>query len=138
MSTIGPHQALIYVMVTMAAVDNRMGDAELKRIGSIVQRFPIFRDFDPDRLVLIAQEAAELLSTDGEDGLRTLLALVKEALPERLKETAYALAVEVAAADMKLPKEEIRFLQILRDTLGLDKLACAAIERSAIARYAVN
>ncbi|WP_137388375.1 tellurite resistance TerB family protein [Rhodoligotrophos defluvii] len=136
MSTVGPHQALIYVMVTMSAVDNRMGDAELKRIGTIVKRLPVFRDFDPDRLVLTAQEAGELLSADGEAGLRTLLALVKQALPERLRETAYALAVEVAAADMKLPKEEIRLLQILRDTLELDKLTCAAIERSAIARYA--
>ncbi|MGF7163076.1 tellurite resistance protein [Rhodoligotrophos appendicifer] len=135
MSTINPHQALIYLMVTMSAVDRRMGDRELSWIGAIVQRFPVFRGFDPERLVYIAQEAGELLSSD--EGLRTLLALVKEALPHHLRETAYAVAVEIAASDLQLPKEEIRLLQIIRDTLNLDKLSCAAIERSAIARYAV-
>ena len=45
------------------------------------------------------------------------------------------LAVEVAASDMAVGKEELRFLAILRDTLELDKLVTAAIERSAIARY---
>jgi hypothetical protein len=56
-------------------------------------------------------------------------------LSPRLKETAYALAVEVAASDLLVGKEELRFLAILRDALGLDKLLTAAIERSAIARY---
>ncbi|MCX7351602.1 MAG: Tellurite resistance protein TerB, partial [Alphaproteobacteria bacterium] len=53
----------------------------------------------------------------------------------KLRETAYALAVEVAAADLAVGKEELRFLAMLRDTLGLDKLVTAALERSAIARY---
>ena len=45
------------------------------------------------------------------------------------------LAVEVAASDLAVGKEELRFLAMLRDTLGLDKLVTAALERSAIARY---
>jgi hypothetical protein len=57
------------------------------------------------------------------------------ALPARLHETAYALAVEVAAADLHVEQEELRFLQMLRDRLDLDKLAVAAIESSARARY---
>ena len=56
-------------------------------------------------------------------------------LPAKLKETAYALAVEVAASDLAVGREELRFLAILRDALDLDKLVTAAIERSAIARY---
>ena len=38
-------------------------------------------------------------------------------------------------ADQRIRNEEIRLLQLLRDRLGLDKLACAAIERGAIARF---
>ena len=53
----------------------------------------------------------------------------------KLRETAYALAVEVAAADLVVGRTELRFLAILRDRLGLDKLVTAALERSAIARY---
>ena len=59
-------------------------------------------------------------------------------LPPRLHETAYALAVEVAAVDLHVEQEELRFLQILRDALNLDPLAIAAIERGARARYRVS
>ena len=67
--------------------------------------------------------------------LEAVLGLIAEALPGRLRETAYALAVEVAVADLHIWREEIRFLARLRDALELDKLVTAAIERSALARY---
>ena len=56
-------------------------------------------------------------------------------MPHRLRDTAYAMAVEVAAADLHVEQEELRFLQMLRDRLNLDKLAVAAIERGARARH---
>jgi tellurite resistance protein len=131
--TVSHHQALIYAMVTMSAVDARITDRELRRIGQIVQTLPVFRDFDPERLTGVAQECGEMLQV--EDGLEAVLGLIAEALPGRLRETAYALAVEVAVADLHIWREEIRFLARLRDTLGLDKLVTAALERSALARY---
>jgi len=130
---INHHTALIYVMVTISAVDRRITDAEFAHIGALVQQLPVFGDFDPERLVHTAEECGEILSTEG--GLEAMLGLVAEALPEKLHETAYALAVEVAAADLSLEQEELRFLQMLRDRLDLDKLSVAAIERSARARY---
>jgi tellurite resistance protein len=131
--TVSHHQALIYAMVTMSAVDSRVGDRELRRIGQIVQTLPVFRGFDPEQLTRVAQECVEMLQV--EDGLEAVLGLIAEALPGRLRETAYALAVEVAVADLHIWREEIRFLARLRDALELDKLVTAAIERSALARY---
>ena len=130
---IGHHEALIYVMVTVSASDRKMTDNELRKIGDIVRQVPIFADFDTDRLISVAEECGQGLLRD--DGLDTILNVISEALPERLYETAYALAVEVAAADLHVEQEELRFLQILRDHLELDKLAVAAIERSARVRY---
>ncbi len=127
------HEALIYVMVMMAAVDRELSDNELRRIGNMVQHLPIFRDFDPERLVVVAEECGALLEPD--DGLEQVLAQVAAALPERLRETAYAVAVEVAAVDLAVGQEELRLLQILRDRLDLDKLVSAAIERGARARH---
>ena len=132
---INHHSALIYVMVTMSAVDRSMNDEELARIGSIVRNLPVFRDFDEERLLHTARECGEILSEDG--GLDAVLAMVTESLPKYLSETAYALAVEVAAADLDVQQEELRFLQMLRDRLGLDKLTVAAIERGARARHAI-
>lgn len=133
MSTIAPQTALIYVMVTMSAVDSAMSDNELRTIGGIVKNLPAFRDFDSTRLIRIAKECGEILQEEG--GLDAVFGLVKDALPEHMRETAYAVAVEVASADLSVGQEEIRLLQLLRDTLGIEKLVAAAIERGARARH---
>jgi tellurite resistance protein len=131
--TVSPHEALIYVMVTMSAVDREMSDRELRRIGSLVENLPALRDFDSESLVAVAERCGELLAD--EDGLDAVLDTVARSLPARLYETAYAVAVEVAAVDLNVGQEELRFLQLMRDRLDLDKLVCAAIERGARARY---
>ncbi|MDX3926521.1 MAG: tellurite resistance TerB family protein [Shinella sp.] len=120
-------------MVMMSAVDTVMKDSELARIGRLARFLPIFKDFDDERLVDISRECAALIS--GPEGLDIALEVIRESLPPQLCDTAYALAVEIAAADHTVRIEEIRLLQLLRDRLGLDKLTCAAIERSAIARF---
>ena len=127
------HEALIYAMVTLSAADRSMTDHELMKIGDIVKTLPIFKDFNPERLVATAESCGALLQDD--DGLDTVLSIIAASLPRRLHDTAYALAVEVAAADLHVEQEELRFLQILRDRLELDKLSVAAIERGAQARY---
>jgi tellurite resistance protein len=133
--TISHHAALVYVMVTISAVDRKMNDDELKRIGTIVRNLPVFKDFSEDNLIHTSQECASILNEDG--GLDAVLGLIAEALPPHLHETAYALGVEVAAADLSVQQEELRFLQLLRDALNIDKLAIAAIERGARARHAI-
>jgi len=133
MSKIDPHDALIYIMVTMSAVDRSMTDAELKKIGTIVKTLPVFEGYDQARLVDSAKACTAILQE--EDGLNHILDGAREALPRKLHETAYAVAVEVAAADLHLEQEELRLLQILRDRFGIDRLACAAIERGARARH---
>jgi uncharacterized tellurite resistance protein B-like protein len=60
---------------------------------------------------------------------------IRDALPERLHETAYALACDVAAADGRLRDTELRMLQEIRDELEIDRLHAAAIERGARARH---
>lgn len=131
--SIGHHEALIFVMVTLSAVDRTMTDREMLKIGDIVKQVPIFADFDAERLVAVAEDCSRRLQR--QDGLDAMLVLISDTLPERLYETAYALAIEVAAADLYVEQEELRFLQILRDHLEIDTLAVAAIERSARVRY---
>lgn len=132
--TVSPHSALIYVMVTMSAAEGTMSDAELREIGNIVETLPVFRGFDSEQLVPEAEACAALLSSD--DGLKRVLDLIAASLPKSRYDTAYALAVEIAAADLTVGQEELRLLQMLRDRLNLDKLTVAAIERGARARHA--
>lgn len=126
-------EALIYAMVTMSAVDRIISDRELEKIGTIVSQLPVFASFDLDHLVKTAQACGELLSED--DGLDTILSILSHSLPKKFHETAYALSVEIAAVGRDVTVEEIRFLELLRDKLHLDKLTTAAIERGARARH---
>ena len=125
-------KSLIFGMITMSAVDRRIDDSELQKIGNIVRQLPVFATYDEENLIKDSQECGELLGQD--NGLDIILAMVS-AVPRQLHEMAYALAVEVAAADLRVETEEVRFLEILRDRLDLDKLTIAAIERGARARY---
>jgi tellurite resistance protein len=133
MPKITPHEALIYIMITMSAVDRQISDHELERISQIVRQQPVFMGYDIEDLAKTAEKCGELLCH--EEGLQELLEQVEAALPKKLHETAYAVAVEIAAADLRVPDEEIRFLELLRDALHLDKLTTTAIERSARARH---
>ena len=135
-NVISHHDALIYAMVTMSAVDRTMTDAELARIGNIVNNLPVFNDFDANRLVQTAEDCGEILSADG--GLDAVLDLIAQSVPPKLYETAYALAVEVAAADLAVGQEELRLLEIIQDKLKIDALTKAGIERGARARHSVS
>lgn len=130
---VSTEEALIYLMVTMSAVDKAMNDREMARIGRLVTFLPVFENFDENELVKVSKAAAQVLN--GPEGLDIMLEVVRDAVPPRLYDTAYALAVEIAAADYNIQQEEIRLLQMIRDRLKLDKLTCAAIEHGAIARF---
>jgi tellurite resistance protein len=132
-TSLTPQEALIFAMVTISAVDREISDEELRRIGSIVAELPPFEGYNRDWLVNEAQACGRYLVKP--DGLNTVLQLVKTVLPRRLYETAYVLAAEVAASDLDVRDEEIRCLELLADTLELDKLTCAALERAARARH---
>ena len=97
-------------MVVTSASDRDMTDVELARIGDVVRSWPVFEDFDHDKLIDVAQDCQKMLHE--EDGLEGVLAQVGEALPERLHDTAYAAAFEVAAVDLEMRMEEVRVLQL--------------------------
>lgn len=123
--------ALIHIMVVTASSDEGISDHEISVIGNLVARSPVFEGFLPARLSLVANEAVDKTNTIGLDGvLNDAIA----ALPKRLHDTAYALAVEVAVVDVQLPQEELRLLEMVRDRLDVDRLVTAAIEASARAR----
>ena len=128
-----PQDALIFVMVMASAVDNSMNDEELRRIGQLIDLLPIFEGFDKESLIDVSKRCADILA--GPEGLDIALEVIRDAVPPRFYDTAYALAIEVMAVDLAVKPEEIRLLQLLRDRLKLDKLTCAALEQSALARY---
>jgi tellurite resistance protein len=127
--------ALVAIMVTVSVSDETIRTAELVAIERQVNHLPIFAGYEFDRVREVAQTVYSLM--EEEDGLDTLFAMVRDALPERLFETAYAFACDVAAADVRLGQRELRLLEEVREELEIDRLHAAAIERAARARHMV-
>ncbi len=127
------HGALIYTMVLFTAADAEMTDKELAELSNLVQFLPVFRDFDISRMPALTRDCIEMLRDEG--GLEDALDTIRDTLSPPLRETAYLIACETIAADETASQEELRLLEMLRDTLEIDPLVAAAIERAARIRH---
>lgn len=131
--SMSPQDCLVAIMIAISAADETIRTAELVKIEAAVNILPVFADYDIDRMRRVAQTVFDLF--EQEDGLDALFGLLRESLPERLNETAYALACDVAASDGALQETELRLLEEMRYELNIDRLHAAAIERGARARH---
>ena len=132
--SMSPQDCLVALMLTVSVADSAIRTEELLAIEQVVNQLPVFSGYDPDRIKTVAQTVFDLI--EEEDGLDAIFGLVKGALPERLAETAYALACDIAASDGTLMQPELRLLEEMRFELSIDRLHAAAIERGARARFA--
>lgn len=123
--------ALIHIMVVTASSDEGISEHELDVIRHLIERSPVFDGYDASHLETAANAAVDKTNADGFEGV---LDAAVAAIPKRLHDTAYALAVEVAVIDVQLPQEELRLLEMVRDRLEVDSLVTGAIEASARAR----
>lgn len=130
---LSPQDCLVAIMIAISASDENIRTSELVKIQSEVSTLPVFEGYDGDRIKLVSQTVFDLF--DQEDGLDALFGLIRDNLPDRLFETAYALACDVAAADGALAETELRLLEEIRYELNIDRLHAAAIERGARARH---
>ncbi len=126
-------EALICTMVLVAAADGAITDREIGVMSGLVQTLPAFHDFSSERLDVATEMAIGLLEED--EGLTHAGQLIRDALDQKLRETAYAFACEVVAAEQEASQPVLRMLEFVVGELRLDPLVAAAIERGTRARY---
>jgi len=126
-------EALVCTMVLVAASDGGITDRAIGVMAGLVQTMPVFRSFSSEQLKTATDTAVALLRED--DGLNHAARLIRAALEPRLRETAYALACEVAAAGRHAKQSALQMLEFVKEELELDPLIAAAIERAARARH---
>jgi len=131
--TLDAPEALVLTMVLVAAAEGGISDREIGVMAGQVQTLPIFRDFTTEQLRVATDAAVQLLNE--EDGLSHASRLLRAALEPRLRETAYALACDVFAANQVTRQRALDMLDFVRGELQLDPLIAAAIERGARARH---
>lgn len=129
--TFSTQDALIQIMIATASSDAAITSNELTRLQGLIGRMPVFGGYDLSRLEGVANAAVDAINSTG---IEAALDAAIAAIPARLHDTAYAVAVEIAIVDISLPQEELRLLEMLRDRLSVDRLTTAAIEAAARAR----
>ena len=128
-----PQEALICTMVLVAAADGAITDREIGVMSGLVQTLPAFQEFSSERLDTATEAAVALLGE--ENGLAHAGQMIRDTLEPRLRETAYALACEVIAADKSSSQPALRMLELVMIELQLEPLVAAAIERGTRARH---
>ncbi|QQS14342.1 MAG: tellurite resistance TerB family protein [Rhodospirillales bacterium] len=125
---------LIWTMVLASAANRDLTKIEIDTMQDLVAHLPVFRGFKVARLPTVTEACATVLA--GRNGLDKVAARIKQAVPRRLGETAYALACDIIAAEGHVDVNEIGVLDLLAELFSLDSLTCAALEAGARARYA--
>ncbi len=130
---ITPQTALVYTMVIAAESDGDIAGAEVKRIGDLVDHLPIFKGVGRPELARLASSCSETLAEA--DAIEDIFDEIRDALSPALRETAYALACDVIAADRRLNLAEMKTLERIRVQLAIDPSAASVIERAAQVRF---
>lgn len=128
-----PEDTLVAVMIAVSATDETIRTSELISIERMVNHLPSFKDYQIERLAKVSNAVFDILAE--EDGLDILWDLVRQNIPERMLDTAYAMACDVAAADGAAREAELQLLADMRYELKIDRLLAAAIEAGARARH---
>ncbi len=126
-------EALVYTMVAAAEADHEIDDAEIRIIGDLVNHLPVFRGVDRAATTRIATACSKLLAAAG--GRERVFVLIREALSAPLRETAYAIACDVIAADSRLHRHELQILEQIRAQLEVEPAMARAIEQVARVRF---
>ena len=117
--------------------DSGTSDDLLKSVAKGVRRVPIALAamLRPDGGYPAAPPGLRTAILQEREGLAAIIGLVREALSQPLRETAYAIALDIALAEAPVLPEENRILQRLRESFELDRLTAAALEKAALVRH---
>ena len=133
-SQLTPQEALIYAMVTVAAVDRQITRVELDRINGMVRELPALRGIEDSWL---SNEAQSLRTNSCQAGRRH----------DRRRDDRRGAAIRTcarprtrwrprsAASDLAIKDDERDFLELLANALQLDPLVRVALDYSANARH---
>ena len=134
MGDIKPYRkALLDLMVIAAVADGDFGDRELNKLSQIVSAAPVFRGMSPEDIRQVATDVVRFL--EDPDGIEKVLYNARETMPRLLRPTAYALVLDVIAADLEAGESELEYLALLRESLAINELESAALEYAAKIRH---
>lgn len=119
-------EAFAAILVATVASDGHISDEEARGFNAIINRVQLYREMNGDQFSSMVDK---LLGIVRRDGSVRLMEKAAAALPTELRETAFALAVDLVLADGSVEAEEKVLLEAVQLSLQVpDDLALKVIE----------
>ena len=125
-------QAILELMYLAALSDGELCEIELNSITIKLKTYPLLINIGTNQKNKIL---SDLLGTLQDKTTKDILKEINEIIPDKLKKTAYAFALEVCAKDLVLHKNEISFLKYLAKLFNIDNETADALRKSIDVRY---
>jgi tellurite resistance protein len=110
-------EAFAGILLGASACDGHIADEEVKGLFTITERMRMFENVSPNKWNSMMDVLHKYLKKEGP---LKLVDRCAEALPEGLRQTAFANACDIVLADGTVEDEEKEFLDHLQKTLELD------------------
>lgn len=119
-------------MYLAALSDGELSDIELNSIKTKLVTYPLLRNINTNQRNKIL---SDLLGTLQNKSTEDILNELNEMIPDKLKKTAYAFALEVCAKDLVLHKNEMNFIKYLAKLFNIENETAEALQKSIDVRY---
>ena len=121
-SSLSQAEAVAAIAVAAIAADGYLLEEERQSIFAVMSNLHVFQKYSSRQRLKLLEKLFDVLR---QKGAHTLVYSAKEALPPQLRETAFAVAINMVMADGTLVESEREFLQQLEQVLEISE-ACAS------------
>lgn len=122
--TLTLREAAVTVLVAAVAADGELAPAEDARLNVLLSSMRLYRQMPPEHLQHLIGHAMELATGPLAEGLLPACAAV---IPDDLRVSVFALAVELVFVDGRIAEREKRFVDALQTALGIDDATATKI-----------
>jgi uncharacterized membrane protein YebE (DUF533 family) len=126
-------EGIIKLLYMTAACDGELHPNELDSIKQKLVTYPWLRTITTTRREKIVSELME--NNYNKKPESEILAEINNIIPDELKATAYALALEICAKDDVMHKDEMAFMKKLAKLFKLDDETIQSLKKSIDIRY---
>lgn len=109
-------EAMVAVMLAISAADGNISDEEIEDLITRLRRLRLFSGLTDDQLIAATNRPFDLLRKGGPD---ELIRSACPALPQQLRESAFAIAVDLAFSDGSVADEEKQLIEKLQQDFGI-------------------
>jgi uncharacterized tellurite resistance protein B-like protein len=109
-------EAAVTVLVAAIAADGALAPVEAARLNALLSSMRLYRQVPPEHLRRLIDNALDVVTRSRPDQLLAAC----EVIPEELRPSIFALAVELVLVDGTIAEPEKQFVDALQAALGID------------------